>query len=164
MQKLKSQLKNKLLNAEKIAVLCIGSELKGDDSAGMVIAGLLKQSLKKADKKNKIKVFPGGVAPENFTSDIKKFKPSHIIIVDVASFGKKPGEIALFDLDSIDGISFDTHRLPITMLIKYLLYNFAFESIMIGIQPKSLAFGDPLSDEVKKAIDDVFIMIKEVCF
>ena len=44
---LKTVLKNSLRNAVRVAVLGVGSELKGDDKAGMLVAADLEKNLKK---------------------------------------------------------------------------------------------------------------------
>jgi hydrogenase 3 maturation protease len=100
-------------------------------------------------------VFVGDTAPENFTGEIKKCKPSHLVVIDAADMGKKPGYIAVIGEEKIShGISFCTHQLPITILTDYLKQEINCSSILIGIQPKKLDFNaqptKPVKDAVKK--------------
>ncbi len=92
MPNLKTILKNKLKGAKKIAVLGVGSSLKSDDAAGLLVAEELKKI-----KNPKLKVFFGSTAPENLTGEIIKYKPTHIIIVDSVDMDQKPGSILLID-------------------------------------------------------------------
>ncbi|MCX5686330.1 MAG: hydrogenase maturation protease, partial [Candidatus Omnitrophica bacterium] len=93
MQDLKKTLAGRLAGAKKIAVLAIGSELRRDDSAGILVAEELEKNLKNSKARRvPLKIFIGGTAPENLTGVIKKFKPSDILIVDALEMNRKPGE------------------------------------------------------------------------
>ena len=63
-------LKPELKGASKIVVLGVGSELRGDDIAGILAAENLK-----GKTSDKLQVLIGGTAPENLTGEIKKLKP-----------------------------------------------------------------------------------------
>ncbi|MFA4905697.1 MAG: hydrogenase maturation peptidase HycI [Candidatus Margulisiibacteriota bacterium] len=141
-------LKIKLEGARLIAVLGVGSELRGDDAAGLMVA-------EKLQNRPGLGVILGGTAPENFTGEIKKLQPSHLIIVDAAEFGEKPGAVRQIDLNETGGGSFSTHSLPMKILVDYLAGYFTFKAILIGIQPKSLAYSAPVSEEVKAAVEEV---------
>jgi len=146
MENLKKILKQKLNSAKKIAVLCVGSELRADDGAGLLVADELKKI-----KNSKLKVFFGSTAPENFTGEIIKYKPSHIIIVDCVDIDVKPGSVVIIPPDEVSGVSFSTHMLPVKMMIDYLFASLQCEIIIIGIQPKTLVFGEAITTEVKKS-------------
>lgn len=148
MKKLAAVLKQKLNGAQRIAVLGIGSDLRGDDTAGILTA----EQINKSKLSPKIKVLIGATAPENLTSEIKQFNPSHLIIIDAADTNAPPGQITIIDPDKIGGTSFCTHSLPIKVMIDYLLQSLnELRVIAIGIQPKSIIAGTEVSKEVKQA-------------
>lgn len=157
MANLKTILKQKLKDAKKIAVLGIGSELRADDAAGLIVAEELKKI-----KNLKLKVFLGSTAPENFTGEIIKFKPTHILIVDSVDTDQKPGFILLINPEEVGGVSFSTHMLPVKMMVDYLIASLKCEIIIIGIQPKVLLFGETISKEVKKSTKQVSGVIKQI--
>jgi hydrogenase 3 maturation protease len=157
MANLKTTLKQKLKDAKRIVVLGIGSELRADDVAGILIAEELKKI-----KNSKLKVVLGFTAPENFTGEIIKFKPTHIIIVDSVDIDQKPGYILLINPDEVGGISFSTHMLPVKMMVDYLLASLECEIIIVGIQPKILLFGEAVSKEVKKSTVQVSGILQEI--
>jgi hydrogenase 3 maturation protease len=172
-QNLKKELKNRLSGAAKIAVLGIGSQLLGDDAGGVLAAETLRHALtlagkarstfgRKTPKKPDVGIFIGGTAPENITSEIKRFNPSRLIIIDAADMGIPPGDIKLIDPEHIGGISFSTHNLPATMLIEYLKQFLKCEVIIIGIQPKSLEFGKEPSAEMKNAAETVVKLLLDI--
>ncbi len=165
-------LKNKLLNAKKVAILGIGSELRGDDVAGLLAAQQIEKDTKGKSVTPQIQVFIGETAPENLTGEIKGFQPTHLIIIDAAELNKEPGHIEIMEPGTIGGTSFCTHSLPLKVIIGYLLESFngstgstgstgsprasspprpksmGCEVIIIGIQPKTLTFGAQPTKEV----------------
>lgn len=162
MQNLRNNLKNNLIGAKKIAILGVGSELRADDVAGILVSQQLEKDAKRISRSIELKVFLGYTAPENLSGEIKKFKPTHVMIIDTADIGKKPGDVAVFTPEDSGGISFSTHKLPIKVLAQYLLQSFECKVIIIGIQPKILDFGKAVSKEVKTAVSDVSKAIKDV--
>jgi hydrogenase 3 maturation protease len=150
-QTLETILKPKLENARRVAILGIGSDLRGDDVAGILTAQQIEKKIAKQTTSSEVRVFIGETAPENLTGEIKKYQPTHLIIIDSAEFGAKPGTIKLLNPDEIGGTSFCTHSLPLKVMTDYLLQSFKFEVITIGIQPGTLAFGAKPSKEIVEA-------------
>lgn len=148
--------KQKTSQPKRIAILGIGSELRGDDAAGILAVRQLKP------QKN-FKVFIGETAPENLTGEIKRFKPTDLIIIDSVDTRKIPGTITLFSPQETTGISFCTHNLPIRIMADYLIEALNCKIVIIGIQPKTLVFGNKVSSEVKKAIKSIPRLIKQIC-
>lgn len=138
--------------ARAVAVLGIGSEFLGDDAAGVEISGRL-EPLSNSDCSPRFMAITGGTAPESFTGEIKRFNPSHLVMVDCADMARIPGEIVFLEPDNITGVTFSTHRMPISIMMRYLKLFIQCELIVIGIQPSILTFGAPLSPEVNKAVD-----------
>ncbi|MFH1368483.1 MAG: hydrogenase 3 maturation endopeptidase HyCI [Elusimicrobiota bacterium] len=182
---LQKNLKNRLESAKRVVLLGIGSELKSDDGAGMLIAELVQAGLKKIKHSEKlelqrrkpnprqrvsimrhppksrfsgrrrIKTIFGSTAPENFTGEIIKFKADHVVMVDCADISKKPGSICIIDPENIGGTSFSTHMLPINIMTGYLVQSINCGITIIGIQPKSIDYGSIISPAVKKAAKEV---------
>lgn len=149
METLKALLVTRLKNAKKTALLAVGSSLRGDDAAGLLVARYLNQIFPKIKGKSSFKVIIGETAPENFTGEIKKFQPSHILIVDCAEFGEKAGAVRVMTPQETHGVTFSTHSLPPRVMAQYLSDSFPCEIMIIGIQPKSLKFNESPSKEVR---------------
>jgi hydrogenase 3 maturation protease len=141
-------LKHKLHNAQRVAVLGIGSDLRGDDVAGILAAQQIGKIIGHKKTSPEVRVFIGETAPENLTGEIKRFQPTHLIIIDAAELNKEPGHIEIMEPETIGGTSFCTHSLPLKVIIAYLLESFRFQAIIIGIQPKTLIFGSQPTKEV----------------
>ena len=94
-------------------------------------------------------IFIGETAPERLTGPIKRFGATHLVILDAADFGGAPGELGIITPEQIRGNpSMSTHNLPLNVLIDYLVATLQCEVLILGIQPKSSRFGEPVSDPV----------------
>ena len=148
MPPLETILKNKLENAKRVAILGIGSDLRGDDAAGILAARQIEKTIKNKTISPDVRVFIGETAPENLTGEIKRYQPTHLIIIDSADLDTKPGEIQIINPEDIGGTSFCTHMLPTKIMVDYLMQSLKFKVITIGIQPKTLALGGKPSKQV----------------
>ncbi|MFH0764314.1 MAG: hydrogenase maturation peptidase HycI [Candidatus Omnitrophota bacterium] len=161
MPTLKKELKDRLKGAKRVAILGIGSELRSDDAVGVVIAGKLQAYIKKM-KIKALKAFLGETVPENLTGEIKKFNPTHLIIIDATDFQKKAGTIGIVDSCGEKGVSFSTHRMPIKFIKDYLYKSIACQTVIIGIQPQSLEFCGGLSAAIQESVRMACKEISEV--
>ena len=162
MRTLRKTLRNRFYDAKKIAVLGIGSDLRADDVSGMLAARSLKDRLSKRKTRVPVKIFFGETAPENLTGEIKRFKPSHLIMIDTIDAGKRAGSIYLFKPEEVgNGASFSTHKMPAKILIDYLVNSCGCQATVIGIQPKTVDFGKAVSGSVKASAEKVAAILAE---
>lgn len=139
-------------SSKRIAIVGVGNELCGDDAAGMYFADLLfKKASSAGISPERLLVLRGSTAPENHTGAIRKFAPELLFFVDAAFMETTPGSVALLPENMIDGLSFSTHMLPLTMTIDYLRLDLRCKIYVIGIQLASTEQGVPMSDAVKKS-------------
>ena len=76
--------------------------------------------------------------------------------MNAADMDLAPGEIRLIGDDRIEDPFFmTTHSLPLTYLMQ-ALREFVPKVDLLGIQPDVVAFGYPVSDSVKLAVDRVY--------
>ncbi len=142
--------------ATRVVLLGVGSDLRSDDGVGVAVADRVSH-LGLAG----IVTINGGTAPENATADVRKAAPTHLLIVDSADMGETPGTIRLIAPDEIGGISFGTHSLPLSVLAGYLSTETGCSVIVMGIQPRSIEFGEALSAEASRAADEAAAAIAE---
>uniref|UniRef100_A0A7C4TE20 Hydrogenase maturation peptidase HycI n=1 Tax=candidate division WOR-3 bacterium TaxID=2052148 RepID=A0A7C4TE20_UNCW3 len=144
-------LKEEIKNAKKICIMGIGNIEKMDDGAGALAVNKISSLLKSLRLKNLI-LINGGTTPENFTGTIRKFKPSLTILIDACVNKEKPGTISIIVPDEIQFGDISTHRLPLSMLIKFLEETIPTKVIAIGIEPKLVDYGS-VTPLVRKAIE-----------
>lgn len=132
----------------------IGNEMRADDAAGMLVARrLLKYPC--VGENERVRVILAEHAPENATWQLRGFAPHLVLLVDAASMDELPGAVRWIEMEDIEGMSASTHSLPLSMLARYLQLEFHCPVALIGIQPASIEFDNPLHPQVLQAIDAV---------
>ena len=127
----------------KVVILGIGNTLASDDAAGSILASRIKDKLPYT-------VYDAGANPENYLGKIIKDKPDNIVIIDAVDFGAKPGDYTVLEGKDIETVNlFATHNASISLTINYLQNNLKVDIIILAIQPKTVAFGDKISQEVE---------------
>lgn len=131
----------------KVAVVGIGNPLRGDDGLGPKLIELLRE------KGTGATLFDCGTTPENYIFPILSSLCETVILVDAADFQGAPGQIKILELGAVSMASFSTHN-PSPRLFTDLLKtgNENLNIFVISIQPKTVAFGENLSDEAKAGI------------
>ncbi len=138
----------------------VGAELRGDDAAGLRVVELLDAALAACPPRIPCRTFVGGTAPENVTGALRAFGPSHILFIDAADIGAAPGIFAKIDPDATGGASFSTHTLPIGVIAGYLVATTGAEVMLIGIQPRSLAYAGEMDAAVDQGCRE---LVDEIC-
>jgi hydrogenase 3 maturation protease len=99
----------------------------------------------------KLKIHLGSTAPESATGPIRTQKPSHLVVIDAAALGTTPGSVALLERQDIDGITFCTHALPLSVVIDFIQSdNPELDAFAVAVQAEQMLFGEPLSARVEE--------------
>ncbi len=131
----------------KVLILGIGNPMKQDDGAG---PHFVRKS------KANVELIDAGTAPENYTGKIKQLKPDTLVIVDAIDFGEKPGSIRIVEEREIKTQSLSTHNVSLKTFIDFLRADLpGLNVVLVGIQPKEVNFGEGLSPEVEKAVNEL---------
>jgi hydrogenase 3 maturation protease len=146
----RDRLSTELSKARRLFILGVGNRRKADDGAGSRCAGLLKLELRKGALEN-IQVLDAGEVPENATGLIRRFGPTHVLIVDAAVSGHEPGRVFVVDRRRIPRDDLSTHRIPLIHLVRYLEQSVRCRVIVVGIEPRVIAWNQPMSPPVKAA-------------
>ncbi len=136
-----------LKDAKRVAIIGVGSE-SVDDAAGVELVSHLGKKLKSEN----VLLINAGTVPENFTSKVKKFKPSHVIFIDAAHFGGEPGDVVLADKATIVGMAISTHKLPLSVLAEYIERETGAKVLLLGIQP-SQTLAMKMNPGVREAVE-----------
>jgi hydrogenase 3 maturation protease len=134
-----------LEGASRLVVLGVGSELRSDDVAGLIVARRVQEAFPGSKV---VLAIEGATAPENFTGEITRFKASHLVVVDCAEIEGEPGSSKIFPVEDIGGVSSNTHTLPLKIIIDYINSSHPCQTVVVGIAPKSLDFVGEPSPEV----------------
>jgi hydrogenase 3 maturation protease len=105
-------------------------------------------------------VVNGGSAPENVVHRIREMDATRVLVVDAADMDLEPGSIRRIHAERLeDPFLMTTHTLPLTFLIESLR-EFVPQVDFLGIQPNIVAFGFPMSEEVRGAVGQVYADLK----
>jgi len=130
----------------RVSIVGIGNPLRGDDGFGPTMIEALKGTVSAF-------LFDCGTAPENYIIPILQVNPDVIILLDSVDFEKTPGALGVFAIDEVSKINLSTHNISAHLITDFLkMGNENALIFMVGIQPKNIRFGEPLSDEVKEGI------------
>ena len=148
-EELVAKLAEKLRGVRKLAVLGVGNELRGDDAVGPLLARRIKRL-----RSPKLMIIDCGVAPENYTGILRRFRPSHVVVVDAVDTGSPPGTVEVFESCELVGLPLSTHKVPLRLLAEYLEAALKCKLLVLGIQPGTLGFTDrpSLSREVEEGL------------
>ena len=155
-QSFENELKEFIVDTEKIAILGIGNDLRTDDGLGPYIVTSIKFDHPDVMIENV------GSVPEGFARPLAEFGAKRIIMIDAADMQKAPGHIELVTKDRIGGINISTHSMPLSFLMMYLEQETGGESILLGVQPKSLQFGEGLTQEIQRVSDNIISSIERL--
>jgi hydrogenase 3 maturation protease len=146
-----------LSDSRRVVVAGVGNTLRKDDSVGIKIV----RNLKKKASKN-IYLIECETTPENSIDSIIKFKPTHLLILDASLLNLKPGSFKIIQPDTIRGIPVLTHTLPINIFAEYITKTTGAKVSLLAIQPKDTDFGEELTNELRKTVEELTDLLSNV--
>jgi len=157
---LEAELEKWLIDRDKIVIAGIGNPIRQDDYVGLKIVEDLQGKVPV-----KVCLMECETVPESYLLDIEQFKPTHVLLIDAAFLGLKPGSAILFDAQKIvDFPAITTHVLPLKVFCEYVKQSTGAKIGLLLIEPKSMEFGEGLSVEVQDAAQKIgAILICSLC-
>jgi len=135
----------------KTVVMGIGNTFRKDDGIGpWIIERLGDKNLSESH----YFTIDAGTVPENYASVIKRENPDTLIIIDAADMDLQPGEIRIISREKIPELSVSTHGMPLSIFLDYIS-DFVGKSIVIGIQPAVVEFGEGITPIVTKSAGNI---------
>lgn len=149
---------------ERVAVIGIGSRLRGDDAAGLDLLERLDERRSQAGRKpeDRLLLVEGGVAPENHTGVVRRFDPDWIVLLDAVAMDAEPGTGAWVDPEDLGGESFSSHKSTPAMLQTFLARETGADVALFGVQPAAIEQGAELSPALEERLDALADRLAEV--
>jgi hydrogenase 3 maturation protease len=148
---LEQQLRDYLGEGERRVVLMgVGNPMRGDDGVGVAII----QRLQESDLSG-VLLLNTETVPESFIGKVESHEATHVLLIDAANFGGPPGETRLIDSQHIGGQAVSTHSLPLTIFISYIEKSLGVEVLLLGVQPKVVAFCEYMTPELEEATERI---------
>jgi hydrogenase 3 maturation protease len=146
---IQKDLQDWLAGAKKIVIAGIGNAIRSDDYVGLKIVENLKGKLPE-----NVCLIEAETVPESYLLDIEEFKPTHVLLIDAAFLGLKPGEASLLDAEKVaDSSAITTHLLPLRVFCEYVKQATGAKIALLLIEPKSMDFGEGLTAEIQAAAE-----------
>jgi hydrogenase 3 maturation protease len=138
------ELKEWLTNSGKIVVAGIGNPIRSDDLIGMKVVENLRNKVSR-----RVQLLECETVPESYLLDIEQFNPTHVLLIDAAFLGCKPGETRLVAAERLANESaVSSHVLPLRIFCDYIKQVIGAKIALLLVEPKSMEFGEGLSEEV----------------
>ena len=148
---IQKELKEWLSDAKKVVVAGIGNPIRMDDFVGVKIVQDLRGKVSE-----KVYLIECETVPENFLQQIMDFNPTHILLIDAAILGLKPGSSRLVEPEKLATFpAFSTHMLPLRIFCEYLTKTTKSKIALLLIEPKKADFGEGLTPETEAAAQSV---------
>jgi hydrogenase 3 maturation protease len=135
--------------ADRVVVAGIGNSIRRDDFLGVKIV----QDMQGKVPKN-VCLIECETVPETFMPEIIDFKPSHVLLVDAALLGLKPGEIRLVFPEQVAAFpAVTTHFLPLRIFCEYITKMTGAKIAFLLVEPENTEFGEGLTPKVQAVTD-----------
>jgi len=153
-----SELNAWLSDAERVVIAGIGNPIRMDDFVGVKIVQDLRGKVS-----DRVYLIECETVPESFIQQITDFDPTHVLLIDAALLGLKPGESRLTEpkrLFMFPAIS--THALPLRIFCDYLAETTKAKIGLLLIEPKQADFGEGLTPEVEASAKKIVDLLLEL--
>jgi len=129
-------------------IVGVGSPLRSDDQAGLILCDILNQ--------NGVDCVKCEYGLENCVDIVVEKSPEKLVVIDTAIFnGGHPGEVIfLNNIESLDSTYLlTTHSIPLGLLLNAIRDLSSLREIyVIGIYPRNLEVGLEVSSEVTRSL------------
>jgi hydrogenase 3 maturation protease len=150
-QGFEKQLQDWLRGVSCVVVAGIGNAIRMDDFVGVKIVQDLTGKVS-----SKVHLIECETVPESFMDEIVELQPTHVLLVDAALLGLKPGEVRLYDAQKVAYMpSISTHSLSIRVFCDYLTQLAQTKIALLLIEPQNTDFGEGLSEAVAQSAKHV---------
>jgi hydrogenase 3 maturation protease len=144
--------------ADKVVVAGIGNPIRRDDFVGVKIVQDLTGKVS-----DKVTLLECETVPESFMQEIVDLKPSHVLLVDAAFLGLKPGETRLvFPEHVTDFPAITTHMLPLRIFCEYITKMTEAKIALLLIEPENTEFGEGLTPTAQAAAEKITKILLEL--
>jgi hydrogenase 3 maturation protease len=135
-------LRRRIKNARRLAIVGIGDELIPPDRLGMFLAQEIGEHQIPG-----VRIFFAGTVPESITGPLRRYQPGHVLFLDAADMGARPGTIAIIEPELVRVSLISTHILPLTVVMDYVEREIGTGVTLLGIQPDLIRTDKDLEGE-----------------
>jgi len=147
-----------LLGAERAVLAGIGNPIRMDDYVGVKIVHYLRRKIS-----DKVLLLECETVPEGFMQQIIEFNPTHVLLIDAAVLGLKPGECSLVEPERLAASpAFSTHMLPLRIFCDQVKETTQAKIALLLVEPEKDDFGEGLTPRVEASAREIAKAILEM--
>ena len=155
---LQTDLERWLNKSKKIVIAGIGNPIRNDDFVGVKIVQELKNKVP-----NEVQLYECETIPESFLEPIIELNPTHILLIDAALLGLKPGAIRLINPEQVINFSpITSHTLPLSIFCEFIKKTTESKIALLLIEPKNTGFGEKITPEVQAAAEEIIKLLPKL--
>lgn len=143
------ELRSWLSGSGRVVVAGIGNPIRLDDFVGIRIIQDLRGKVSA-----KVCLLECETVPESFIQQIVDFRPTHVLLIDAAIMGLRPGDLRLIEPAELTGLhAISTHMLPLRIFCEYLMRTTKAKIRLLLVEPQHTDFGEGLTDRVEASAE-----------
>jgi hydrogenase 3 maturation protease len=155
---LEKELRKWFSNAERVVITGIGNPMRMDDYVGVKIVQNLHGKVS-----DRVLLIECETVPENTLQQILDFNPTHVLLIDAAVLGLKPGTAKLVNPEDLKSFpAFTSHMLPLRIFCEYIAKTCGSKIALLLIEPNKTDFGEGLTAELEFSAKNVAEILSEL--
>ena len=144
--------------AERVVVAGVGNPIRMDDYVGVKVVQDLQGRISE-----KVHLIECETVPENFMPQIIDFSPTHVLLIDAALLGLKPGSCKLVEPELLTmSPAFSTHMLPLRIFCEHITETTQAKIALLLVEPEKSDFGEGLTPSVQASEKEIVLTLLEL--
>ncbi len=154
----KKQLERWFSKAERVALAGVGNPIRMDDYVGVRVVQDLQGRVSE-----KVCLMECETVPEDFMPQIIDFSPTHVLLIDAALLGLKPGSLKLVEPKRLTmSPVFSTHMLPLRIFCEHVTEMTQAKIALLLVEPEKSDFGEGLTPSVQASEKEIVQTLLEL--
>ena len=116
----------------RVAILAIEHSESYEDGVGV---GIVRALAARKLTNGHLCLIEAGQAPETYSNVLRRFDPTHILLIDSVGMGKPPGAAVWLAAKELDSAENTPHASRLVEFVRYLNAEFNCDVMVLGIQP-----------------------------
>ena len=152
------QLERWFSKAERVALAGVGNPIRMDDYVGVRVVQDLQGRVSE-----KVCLIECETVPEDFMPQIIDFSPTHVLLIDAALLGLKPGSFKLVEPERLTmSPVFSTHMLPLRIFCEHVTETTQAKIALLLVEPEKSDFGEGLTPSVQASEKEIVQTLLEL--
>jgi len=147
-----------LSHAERVVLAGVGNSIRMDDYVGVRVVQDLHGKVS-----NRVHLIECETVPEDSVAQIVNFNPTHVLLIDAALLGLKPGSCKVVEPEGLMmSPAFSTHMLPLRIFCEHVRETTRARIALLLVEPEKSDFGEGLTPLVEASVKEIVQTLLEL--